>query len=72
MINDVEPTYSIGDLVERRKIFKQGQFSHLNNYKAIQDKDVPDESIDLATIFVGFHHSPSETLNEFINVDYIY
>ena len=67
LINDVAPTNSPGDILERGQLSKLGQFIPLDNYKPISATDIPDASLDLATIYIGFHHCPLPQLPAFIN-----
>ena len=67
LINDVVPTNSPGDILERGQLSKLGQFIPLDNYKPISATDIPDASLDLATIYIGFHHCPLPQLPAFIN-----
>jgi ubiquinone/menaquinone biosynthesis C-methylase UbiE len=43
-----------------------GRFIDLNDYQPIDSAVIPDASVDLVTIFIGFHHCPTEKLGGFI------
>lgn len=66
IINDVAPNNSIGEIFERGQFGKLGQFLDLNDYQPIDTARIPDSSVDLVTIFIGFHHCPTEKLPNFI------
>ncbi|HEV2693476.1 MAG TPA: class I SAM-dependent methyltransferase, partial [Verrucomicrobiae bacterium] len=66
IINDVAPNNSVGELFERGQFAKLGQFLDLNDYRPIDPAHIPDASVDLVTIFIGFHHCTPEKLPGFI------
>ena len=66
IINDVAPNNSVGEIFERSQLAKLGQFIDLKDYQPIATTDIPDVSVDLVTIFIGFHHCPTEKLSGFI------
>jgi len=65
-LSEKAPTYSFEDMVDRGQIFKGGEFISLNNYASNLTNTVPTNSIDLATVYIGFHHIPFELREEFI------
>ncbi|MFO1518713.1 MAG: methyltransferase domain-containing protein [bacterium] len=65
LINDLAPTYAPVDLMERGQLVKYGKFIPLNDYAPFP-ADIPEESLDLVTNFIGFHHSPSDRLDGFV------
>jgi FAD/FMN-containing dehydrogenase/uncharacterized membrane protein YhaH (DUF805 family)/SAM-dependent methyltransferase len=66
IINDVAPNNSIGEIFERGQFAKLGEFLDLNDYQPIDPARIPDKSVDLVTIFIGFHHCPAEKFPGFI------
>ncbi len=58
VVNDVEPSFSPNDIVERGQLTKLGEFVHMGDYEPFDGKGVPPESVDLVTNFIGFHHAP--------------
>ncbi|AOP32875.1 dehydrogenase [Leptospira tipperaryensis] len=66
ILNDQEPKFNPEDLVERGQIKKAGKFVPLGTYDPILENSIPSESLDLVTNFIGFHHSPSNRLDGFI------
>lgn len=65
-LSDLAPTYSLQDLIDRGQIAKGGEFINLQNYSPKLTDTIPENSIDLATVFIGFHHCPIELREEFI------
>ncbi len=65
-LSEKAPTYSFEDIIDRGQIFKGGEFISLNNYASNLTNTVPADSIDLATVYIGFHHIPFELREEFI------
>lgn len=66
IINDIAPTFSPGDIMERGQISKLGKFIDLNDYNSINGDQIPDQSIDVVTAFIGLHHCPTGKLDGFI------
>ena len=62
--NDIVPSNSIADIMERGQIFKIGKFFSINNYQPISE--IQTESIDLITCHIGLHHCPHELLEGYI------
>jgi SAM-dependent methyltransferase len=63
--NDVAPTYSPADIMERAQLRKIGTFLPLT-YDPIPAVAIGNESIDLVTCHIGLHHCPVEQLGGFI------
>jgi len=66
LVNDVAPGFSPVDILERGRIPVLGRFAPLNEYSAISPLHVTDESIDLATCYIGLHHARPELLDGFL------
>lgn len=66
LTNDIEPNNSIADIFERGQLTKLGHFIPLNDYQPIQEKDVPNDSLDVITCHIGLHHCPPELLDGYI------
>ncbi len=66
IINDIAPSYSPADIAERRGIWKIGSFIPMGEYDAFAADQIPDDSIDLVTNFIGFHHCPTDRLEGFV------
>ncbi len=62
--NDIAPTNSPGDIMERGQYSPIGTF-HLLDYEPLETKGIGPESLDLVTCFIGLHHCPTEKLDAF-------
>jgi SAM-dependent methyltransferase len=66
LINDLAPTNSPGDIMERGQLGKLGTFVDINDYEPISNSVIPDASLDVVTCYIGLHHCPVSKLNEFL------
>lgn len=66
LVNDIAPGFGPVDLLERGRVRKIGQFVSLGNYDPIDPASVPDQSVDLVSSFIGFHHCPADRLEGFV------
>lgn len=66
LINDVAPTFSPADIMERGQLSKLGTFVALNDYAPISASAIPDASVDLVTCFIGLHHARPEQMTGFL------
>jgi SAM-dependent methyltransferase len=64
LVNDVAPSNSPVDIMERGGLRKIGVFNPLSNYAPL---DLADGSFDLVTCYIGLHHIPLDRLDPFIN-----
>lgn len=65
-MNDRAPSYSLVDIMDRGQLFKASAFVALNDYRPAIAAQMPSSSVDLATVFIGFHHCPVDLREEFI------
>ena len=65
-ISDRPATYTPPDMIDRGQIFKAGSYTDLNNYRPDIKSNIPNNSIDLVTVYIGFHHCPIDLREEFI------
>jgi len=65
-LSELQSTYSPVDMIDRGQICKSGKDIALNNYKSDLLKHIKPGSIDLATVYIGFHHCPLSLREEFI------
>jgi hypothetical protein len=65
-ISERPATYSPVDMIDRGQVFKAGAFTSLNNYRPEIAQNIPANSIDLVTVYIGFHHCPVELREQFI------
>jgi FAD/FMN-containing dehydrogenase/uncharacterized membrane protein YhaH (DUF805 family) len=63
--NDIAPTKSLGDILERGQMRELGQFLPLD-YQPLDAKCIAPGSIDLVTCFIGLHHAPLDRLDDFV------
>ena len=66
LINELPPTNSPVDIVERGQLRKLGSFVPLNNYAPIAESAVPSNRMDLVSCFIGLHHIELDRLHPFI------
>jgi FAD/FMN-containing dehydrogenase len=66
LINDVAPTNSPPDIVERGQIAKLGTWVPLNNYAPIDSGQVANASVDLVSCYIGLHHIAPDALEPFV------
>jgi SAM-dependent methyltransferase len=60
------PTRSAIDIVDRGQIRKAGAFISLADYRPALARHVPANSVDLVTVYIGFHHCPVDLRGEFL------
>ncbi len=63
LINDVAPTNSPADLMERGQLSKLGRYEPLQNYVPLK---LSTDSMDLVTCYIGLHHIPLDRLDDFV------
>ena len=66
LINDLAPTNSPGDIMERGQLGKLGTFVDINGYGPISSSITPDASLDVVTCYIGLHHCPVSKLDGFV------
>ena len=64
-ITDNQATFSPTDMIDRGQISKAGTDILLNNYQPAINT-IPRASIDLVTVYIGFHHCPVHLRKAFI------
>jgi len=62
-----EPGYSITEMVDRGQIKIGAKYIPLADYKTQYAEIIPKESLDLVTIYIGFHHCPLDLRVPFIS-----
>ncbi len=65
IVNDQTPTYSLEDIFERGQLTQVGSYVPMGNYDPFDGEQIPPESVELVTNFIGFHHSPVDKLERF-------
>ncbi|MEO6081113.1 MAG: methyltransferase domain-containing protein [Steroidobacteraceae bacterium] len=66
LLNNVAPSYSPLDIVERGGLHKRGRFVSLNDYAPISPAQLADDSLDVVANYIGFHHSPPRKRDAFV------
>lgn len=66
IVNDVAPSYSPADMLERGEIGKIGTYVPMGDYDPFAGSAIPDGSLDLVVNFIGFHHAPDARLEGFV------
>jgi hypothetical protein len=64
LTNDMVPSNSPADIMERGQLSKIGTFIPLNDYEPITQ--IPDGSLDVIACHIGLHHCPIEKLDGYI------
>jgi SAM-dependent methyltransferase len=62
-----EPGYGVTEMIDRGQIGIGAQYIPLADYKTRYSDIIPKESLDLVTIYIGFHHCPFELRIPFIS-----
>lgn len=52
------PSYSLVDILDRGQLFSAGEFIAMNDYQTEFAATIPRASVELANVFIGFHHCP--------------
>ena len=62
-----EPGYSLAEMIDRGQISIGADYIPLTNYNTKYSKFINNESLDLVTIYIGFHHCPVNLRETFIS-----
>jgi FAD/FMN-containing dehydrogenase/SAM-dependent methyltransferase len=65
LVNDVAPSNSPVDIVERGRLGKLGSFVPLDNYAPLAEA-IKDNSMELVSCYIGLHHIPLDRLQPFM------
>jgi SAM-dependent methyltransferase len=66
VMNDAMPGLSLEDVFERGQLRKAGRYAPLGNYDGFDAGRIGDASVDLVSIYIGFHHAPADRLDPFV------
>ena len=66
LINDVAPTSSPVDIVERGGLARIGRFVALRDYAPFEERELPSAAYDLVTCYIGLHHVDPAGLPAFV------
>jgi len=67
LLHTREAGYGPEDIVDRGQIPKIGTHIDMGNYSTEFANIIPHNSLDMVTVFIGFHHCPLDTREEFIS-----
>lgn len=62
-----KPGYSISEMVDRGQIPVGATYIPMEDYKTNYQKYIKNESLDLVTVYIGFHHCPLHLRTSFIS-----
>lgn len=62
-----EPGYSVTEMIDRGQVAIGATYIPLADYKTLYADIIPKESLDLVTIYIGFHHCPLNLREPFIS-----
>jgi len=62
-----KPSYAISEMIERGQILIGATYIPFTDYQTVYSKAIPIESLDLITVYIGFHHCPIELRTQFIS-----
>lgn len=62
-----EPGYSLTEMIDRGQIKIGGKYIPLANYHTKYSELIPKNSLDLVTVYIGFHHCPIKLRTPFIS-----
>jgi len=66
LLHDKPAGYGPEDIVERGQLSKIGKYLDMSNYSSKFSKNISKNSLELVTVYIGFHHCPLELREEFI------
>jgi SAM-dependent methyltransferase len=67
LLHTEEAGYGPEDIVERGQLAKIGTHIDMGNYSSKFVNVIPENSLDLVTVYIGFHHCPMNKRREFIS-----
>ncbi len=67
LLHTQEGGYGPEDIVERGQLTKIGTHIDMGNYSTEFAQVIPKNSLDLVTVYIGFHHCPLHKREEFIS-----
>jgi SAM-dependent methyltransferase len=62
-----KPSFSITDIIDRGQISKGSEYIPFTDYQTDYSKHIEHQSLDLVTIYIGFHHCPINLRTQFIS-----
>jgi SAM-dependent methyltransferase len=62
-----EPGYAITQMIDRGQIAIGAKYIPMTDYRTKYSKSIAKESLDLVTVYIGFHHCPIDLRIQFIS-----
>ncbi|WP_269225837.1 hypothetical protein [Flavobacterium eburneipallidum] len=62
-----KPKYSFSEMVDRGQIAVGAEYIQFTDYKTKFSEHIPAKSLDLVTIYIGFHHCPLDLRVQYIS-----
>lgn len=66
LVNDLPPTNSPADIVERGGLRKLGRYVPLDDYAPLPERDIESNRMDLVSCYIGLHHIEPSKLAPFV------
>jgi len=66
-VSERAPAYSLVDILDRGQLGSAGHYLPLNDYRTDFASAIPRASLDLVTVFIGFHHCPIPLRDSFFD-----
>ena len=67
LLHTTEAGYGPLDIIDRGQLTKIAQFVDMGHYSTAFSKTIDKNSLDLVTVYIGFHHCPMEKREKFIS-----
>jgi SAM-dependent methyltransferase len=67
LLHTVEAGFGPEDIVDRGQLTKIGSHIDMGNYSTKFANIIPHNSLDMVTVYIGFHHCPLETRAAFVS-----
>lgn len=65
-VNEVQAGYGPADIVDRGQVTRAGTTFLLNQYQPGLSRQIAPSSLDLVTVYIGFHHCPVQLRDAFL------
>ncbi len=62
-----EPTYAVTEMIDRGQLSVGAKFIPMANYQTDFKGTISNESLDLVTVYIGFHHCPIDLRFSFVS-----
>jgi SAM-dependent methyltransferase len=62
-----KPGYAVSEMIDRGQIAVGATYIPFTDYNTVYSEVIPKESLDLVTVYIGFHHCPIGLRTQFIS-----